>query len=165
MPQLNTIKDITNQPKLKVLLELRPALEGFAGIPQEVRLLFRGLRKLDSVSVEGMLQTSHRRLAKGLPLKDRTWWRKPSEAEKYRKLSNVVISVTEKPYRNLLHIVVDWFQNRANEFILHGGTLTNLGKIKLSKFDTAGFEDFTWRTLFSRTLPSSDFDLVAKAWL
>ena len=146
-----------------MLLELRPALEGFAGIPQEVRLLFRGLRKLDSVSVEGMLQTSHRRLAKGLPLKDRTWWRTPSEDEKYLKLSNVVISVTEKPYRNLFDIVVDWFQNRANEFILHCGTLTNLGKIKLSKFDTAGFEDFTWRNLFSRTLPSSDFDLVAKA--
>ena len=51
--------------KVKVLLEMRPAFEGFAGIPQEVRLLFRGLRKIDSVEVEGMLQTSRRRLARG----------------------------------------------------------------------------------------------------
>lgn len=51
--------------KIKVLLEMRPALEGFAGIPQEVRLLFRGLRKIESVDVEGLIQTSHRVLARG----------------------------------------------------------------------------------------------------
>ena len=28
---------------MKVLLELRPALDGHSGIPQETRLLFRGL--------------------------------------------------------------------------------------------------------------------------
>lgn len=142
---------------------MRPALEGFAGIPQEVRLLFRGLRKLDSVDVEGMLQTSHRRLAKGLPLKERRWWKGFSDARRYRKLSNVIISMTEKPYRNVLDIVVDWLQKRAEAFILRGGALTRLGKVRLSKFDATGFEDFTWRTLFSRTLPASDFDLVAKA--
>lgn len=40
-------------PKKRVLIEMRPALEGFAGIPQEVRLLFRGLRKLDGIDVGG----------------------------------------------------------------------------------------------------------------
>ena len=28
---------------IRILFELRPALEGYAGIPQETRLLFRGL--------------------------------------------------------------------------------------------------------------------------
>jgi glycosyltransferase involved in cell wall biosynthesis len=149
--------------KIKVLLELRPALEGFAGIPQEVRLLFRGLRKLQSVDVEGMLQTSHRRLANGLPLKEHGWWRKLSEAHKYRKLSNVVISMTEKPYQNVFDVIVGWLQKQVDTVILQGGAMTKLGKIRLTRFSAAGFEDFTWRTLFSRTLPASDFDLVAKS--
>ncbi|HQS99326.1 MAG: hypothetical protein B7Y26_00020 [Hydrogenophilales bacterium 16-64-46] len=151
------------EKKIRVLLELRPALEGFAGIPQEVRLLFRGLRKLDSVEVEGMLQTSHRRLAKGLPVKVRRWGKRLSDAQKYKKLSNVVISMTERPYRNVPDIIADWFQKRAEAFILRGGVLTNLGKVRLTRFDATGFEDFTWRTLFSRTLPASDFELAASA--
>ena len=57
--------------KPRVLLELRPAFDGYAGIPQETRLLFRGLRMLESCEVAGMLQTSHRILAKGTP-KDNT---------------------------------------------------------------------------------------------
>lgn len=32
---------------IKILLELRPALNGHAGIPQETRLLFRGLSLLE----------------------------------------------------------------------------------------------------------------------
>ena len=51
--------------KPRVLLELRPAFDGYQGIPQETRLLFRGLRMLESCEVAGMLQMSHRILAKG----------------------------------------------------------------------------------------------------
>src|SRR5437762_6039986 len=60
------MKDTVRQsPRTRVLLELRPAFDGFAGIPQETRLLFRGLRMLESCEVAGMLQMSNRILAKG----------------------------------------------------------------------------------------------------
>jgi hypothetical protein len=52
---------------MKILLELRPALDGHAGIPQETRLLFRGLAQLPGVQVDGLLQSSQQRLANGLP--------------------------------------------------------------------------------------------------
>lgn len=149
--------------KIKVLLEMRPALEGFAGIPQEVRLLFRGLRKIDSIEVEGMLQTSHRRLARGLPSKERRWGVKMSVDKKYHRLSNVIISMSKKPHRNFIEVVLDWISNKLEEIYLCGGALTNLGSIKLTRFESKGFEDFTWRTLFSRTLPASDFDMIAGA--
>ena len=51
--------------KPRVLMELRPAFDGYAGIPQETRLLFRGLRMLSTIEVSGMLQMSHRILARG----------------------------------------------------------------------------------------------------
>jgi len=51
---------------LRVLLEMRPAFDGYSGIPQETRLLFRGLSLLDGVSVEGLLQHAGRVLPVGL---------------------------------------------------------------------------------------------------
>ncbi len=146
---------------LKVLLEMRPALEGFAGIPQEVRLLFRGLRQIESVDVEGMLQTSHRRLSRGTR---NTGFlsKRMSAAQRYRKYSSVIISLMEKPYRNIFDLVLDWFQKRAEASSLQVSLLMNVGKIRLSRFESASFEDFTWRTFFAKTLSAADFPLVAR---
>lgn len=149
--------------KIKVLLEMRPALEGFAGIPQEVRLLFRGLRKIDQVDVEGMLQTYSRHLARGTPDRDGRWVRKMLTARRYGRYSNVIISMLERPYRNVLEVIQDWFQKRSEALALQISLITNFGKIRLSRFESKYFEDFTWRTLFAKTLPASDFSLVAPA--
>src|ERR1700679_3235778 len=59
---------------LRILLELRPALGGHAGIPQATRLLFRSLALLDDVRVEGLLQSSERVLAPGLPPRGAGWF-------------------------------------------------------------------------------------------
>ena len=40
--------------KIRVLMELRPAFQGYAGIPQETRLLFRGLSAAEGVELEGL---------------------------------------------------------------------------------------------------------------
>ena len=141
---------------------MRPALEGFAGIPQEVRLLFRGLRKIDSVDVEGMLQTSHRNLARGT--KDGGFFgRKTTAAKRYNRYSNVIISMAEKPYRNFFDKVVDYVLKRVETTGLKISMATGFSKIKLTRFESRSFEDFTWRTLFAKTLPASDFPLVAPA--
>jgi hypothetical protein len=56
---------------VRVLLEMRPALEGgHAGIPQENRLLFRGLCGVEGLEVQGLLQCGGRVLAEGLPVVD-----------------------------------------------------------------------------------------------
>ncbi len=157
-----SIMNIEKTHKINVLLEMRPALEGFAGIPQEVRLLFRGLRKIDSVEVEGMLQTSHRRLARGID-DSRFFHRKISQARKVNRYSRVIVSMAEKPYQNMFDVVLDFFKKQSESFMLKISLITSTGKIKLSRFDSFTFEDFTWRTLFSKTLPASDFSLVAAA--
>ncbi|WP_217126211.1 glycosyltransferase family 4 protein [Hydrogenophilus thiooxidans] len=156
------MQEKTLDKKIKVLLEMRPALEGFAGIPQETRLLFRGLRSIEFVDVEGMLQTSHRRLARGTQDKG-FFWQKLSPARRYGRYSNIIISMMEKPYRNVLEITLDWLQKRSETLALQISLITNIGKIKLSRFESEAFEDFTWRTLFAKTLPASDFPLVATA--
>lgn len=151
---------IQTEKKTKVLLEMRPALEGYAGIPQETRLLFRGLRMIESVDVEGMLQTSHRILARGT--KDSGFfWKKLTPARKINRYSRVIVSMAEKPYRNIIDIILDYGEKQLSATKLFLVTLLGIGKVKLTRFESSSFEDFTWRTLFSKTLPASDFDLVA----
>lgn len=149
--------------KISVLLEMRPALEGFAGIPQEVRLLFRGLCKIDAVEVTGMLQTSHKILAKGTPEKKRWFAREIKQDKKINKHSRVIISMAEKPYRTLFDKIVDFLEKKLYSTALTLETIFFGHNIKLTKFESTSFEDFIWRTMFSKTLPASDFNLVTKS--
>ena len=55
---------------MKVLLELRPALDGHSGIPQETRLLFRGLAGMEGIDVVGLIQSSNLVVEAGLPVRD-----------------------------------------------------------------------------------------------
>lgn len=150
--------------KPRILLEMRPAMDGFAGIPQETRLLFRGLRMLDGFETEGMIQASTRILAKGtvdsglFASEDRL-----SESRKINRYSRVIISAAEKPYNTLIDKVLDFFERRLIAADLTIGTLLGIKKVRLSKLRALHFEDFIWRTLFARTLPASDFELVTTA--
>lgn len=154
---------IDKNRKIKILLEMRPAMEGFAGIPQEVRLLFRGLSKLDSVELEGMIQSSNRILAKGTSETITKIEKNHLEARKLNRYSRVIISLAEKPFRNILDDVLEYIEKRFLSAKLFFGTFSGFNKIRLTYFDSTSFEDFTWRTMFAKTLPASDFDLVAKA--
>jgi glycosyltransferase involved in cell wall biosynthesis len=147
---------------IKVLLEMRPALEGFAGIPQETRLLFRGLRLIEKLDVEGLIQTSHRVLAKGT--KDEGFFfASLPEHRKINRYSRVIISVAEKPFRTIFDRLLDWGQKGVASTELTIGTLFGIKSIKLTNFESKHFHDFVWRTFFSKTLPASDFALVATA--
>lgn len=156
------MKHPVNKKQIRVLLEMRPAFEGFAGIPQETRLLFRGLRMLDGVDTEGMIQTSHRTLARGTAIKGRSF-RRLSQARRLNRYSRVIVSLAEKPYRTLLDEILGYIEKRLAATALSLRSLTGLGRIKLTQFEAANFADFTWRTLFSKTLPATDFDLVSHA--
>lgn len=149
-----------------VVLELRPAFEGFAGIPQETRLLFRGLRMLKSLHTSGMLQMSLRVLSRGTPQPRRRIFVKPlelSEPRKINRYSRVVISASERPFGSVTSRLVAYFERRQLSTVLSLRSLIGRGSVKLTVFRTKYFEDFIWRTLFSNTLPASDFSLVTEA--
>ncbi len=141
---------------IKVLIDLRPALDGFAGIPQESRLLFRWLATLNSIDVEGLLQDSNRRLARGLPDIQPSYLRN-SPARRINRFSRVVISLGDTPYHNAFDTAVDFIAKRAERLFLSIGTIFGIKSVSLTRFESAGFEDFLWRSLFAKTLPSDDF--------
>jgi glycosyltransferase involved in cell wall biosynthesis len=146
--------------KPKVLLELRPALENFAGIPQETRLLFRGLRMIKSLRTAGMLQMSHRILARGTTDGGLLNAQRMTEARKINRYSRVVISAAERPFGTFIEKMVAHLERRQQSTMLTLRTWLGLDKVKLSNFRQTHFEDFVWRSLFAKTLPAGDFSLV-----
>jgi hypothetical protein len=143
---------------MRILLELRPALDGHAGIPQETRLLFRGLGLLQGLSVEGLMQSSNRVIAGGLP-SDVTGWR---EDRRIHRLSRVVVSLQQSSRPSRTERLVAGLQLLLKPSQMLLGRL--LGRrLALGHFEPGQFRDFVWRAMFSKTLPHDDFAAVTAA--
>lgn len=146
---------------MRVLVELRPALEGHAGIPQETRLLFRGLQGLPEAQVEGLLQTGGRVIAAGLPADPQRFEHWPTH-RRLNRLARVIVSMqaADEPGR-LARLRYLLRQVGAPAAMLAGALLGV--RQSLSRFLPAQFEDFVWRSLFAKTLPVEDFGVVTQA--
>lgn len=137
---------------VRVLLELRPALGGHAGIPQATRLLFRNLAGLDGVQVSGLIQSGERVLGRGVPPGNRGVPSPLPTDEKLNRFGRVVISVEQAAH--------DWHL-KATLYTVAMALNHLLGRRQmLSEFDASHFKDFMWRRFFERTLPPEDFDVV-----
>lgn len=144
---------------MRVLLEMRPALDGHAGIPQETRLLFRGLRQLPGVQVQGLLQSGNLVLEAGLPVRAGEPVPMADAMARIDRLSQVVVSLQQGPASHRL-------EHLRKQLLKLGGPLGAAlrsalgGRVSVGAFDPAPFKDFVWRALFARTLPVEDFDAV-----
>ena len=147
---------------MKLLIELRPALEGHAGIPQEARLLFRGLGQLAGTEVQGLIQSSDKFLNAGLPEPTLRGGALPDH-ERIDRLSRVVISLQPPAAaRSFLRRVV----SRLTKILALSGLLLRGAlrlREKLTWFDAEHFKDFVWRSQFAKTLPIEDFEQVTSA--
>lgn len=145
---------------MKVLLDMRPALDGHSGIPQETRLLFRGLAQSDGIAVMGLLQSGNLVLEQGLPV-DRSGVARAGVSAQQRsdRLSQVVVSLQQGSLSHRLEAVRKRFLFFAGPIWAAIGGLFGVRQ-RLTVFEPARFEDFVWRAMFAKTLKSSDFGAV-----
>jgi hypothetical protein len=144
---------------MRILVEMRPAFDGHAGIPQETRLLFRGLSQLPGTRVEGLIQSSNRIIAKGLPAGGHAGW-KPYQV--IDRLSKFVVSLQPNPNPSRTeHRAYQW-QLKIKPLQMLVGTALGM-RTTMTRFDAAPFKDFVWRSMFQKTLPTADFPLVTSA--
>jgi glycosyltransferase involved in cell wall biosynthesis len=146
--------------KLRVLMELRTCFEAYAGIPQETRLVFRSLRTLANIEATGLINHQSRRLGPGLgpglfgrPLK-------PHRA--LTRLSRLAISTKADPMPTHLGQMWRYMERRLDAQLTRWGGICGK-KIKVYGFDASEFGDFVWQTLFSKTLPASDYEMIREA--
>jgi glycosyltransferase involved in cell wall biosynthesis len=142
--------------KSKILVDLKPALDGFAGIPQETRLLYTGLRRLDGLKTQGLIQHGGRRLRAALEPKHASL----SESKRIFQLSKFIVSLSERPYSNNWEIAIEYIGKSIDAKLL--GIWTTMGfSVKHSVFDARLFSDFVWRTFFDKTLSASEKDTIS----
>jgi glycosyltransferase involved in cell wall biosynthesis len=144
---------------LKVLLELRAALDGHSGIPQEARLLFRGLAGMEDVEVIGLIQSSNLVVESGLPVRQGRVVSDLSNESVVERSSRVVVSLQQGPASHRLEYA------RKLVLKLCGPALAAFGsvfgrKVPLGGFDPTHFKDFVWRAMFAKSLPDEDFEVV-----
>jgi glycosyltransferase involved in cell wall biosynthesis len=147
---------MTPTPKpLRVLLELRPALGGHAGIPQATRLLFRNLSLLDDIRVEGLFQSAEHVLRSGLPSRRTKLFGPKSVDWQLNQLGRAVIAIEEGIWKSHAHAIAHTVLMAVNHLVG--------GRQKLTHFDPRHFQDFVWRRFFARSLPPEDFEIVMRA--
>ncbi|HKC17730.1 MAG TPA: glycosyltransferase family 1 protein [Steroidobacteraceae bacterium] len=148
---------MTPDPKLplRVLVELRPALGGHAGIPQATRLLFRSLSLLEDVRVDGLLQSAERSLTPGLSPRRFGSLRPLSADQQLNRLSRTVISIETGRWDSYVYAALHTIAMVLKHLLG--------GKQQLTSFDAQHFRDFLWRRFFAQTLPPDDFDIVTSA--
>lgn len=144
---------------MQLLLEMRPALDGHAGIPQGTRLLFRGLRQLPGVQVQGLLQSGNLVLEAGLAMRGGQLVEPADAMDRIDRLSQVVVSLQQGPAS---HRLEHWRKRLLKIGGPLGAALRSLlgGQVPLTGFDPAQFQDFVWRAMFAKSLPVDDLEAV-----
>ena len=144
---------------MKILLELRPALDGHAGIPQETRLLFRGLSRLPDVEVEGLIQSSNLVVSEGLPMEDGRIANSLSPDRNIDRMSRVVISLQQGAVLSRPAYAASLLRRLGTSAGIAARVLSGRRQ-PLTGFDPTHFKDFVWRSLFAKSLPEADFESV-----
>lgn len=141
-----------------VLVELRPALDGYAGIPQETRLLFSGLTGTQEFTVQGLLQTSIQYLPEAIPAEPHQL----VHHEKINRCSKLVIALSSgrKKFKVMRFLQRKWL---PFWLLLTNNILIKFNTLDVSMFKSNGFEDFIWARLFSKSLHANEFKNVTKA--
>jgi len=157
-PPAESISDapytITRAP-ISILMEMRPALDGFYGIPQETRLLFSALARLPSIEPTGLLQMSKRSVRGGIYGKSTL-----SDAERVHRYAQVVVSLKGRAAFDWRGDVAELIKGFFETWRLRLGAWTGMGRVSLGYFETHHFQDFIWQELFARSLPASDREQV-----
>lgn len=137
--------------QIAAVAELRPALDGHYGIPQETRLLFSALAAQESVRLQGLLQMSTRATLGGTSSSDSL-----PLAEQVHRYSRTVVSLKGKTASDWKAGVGEFLRFQASRWALRLSAWFGLGGVRLKRFQTRYFEDFVWQNLFARSLPPSD---------
>lgn len=140
---------------MKILNELRPSAEGFAGIPQETRIIHSILLENEDLKVTGLLNSNNTLLGNTVS--------RISKARKdvpYAK-ARAALELAEIGDRDFLNVASREFNKFLSTRFLKIASL--FGKeVKIHKIDMKEHSDFLWRKYFAKTLPLSEFQKISQ---
>ena len=141
---------------LKVLVDLKPALDGYSGIPQESRLLFAALLGMSNqFEVEGLIQHGSRLLQPNV---------KPHRNKQpfdYADLS-AITSFNARPRARYPQLIRNHLERISAQVLVRTQALVGLRQTPY-RLASQHHPDFIWHTLFSKSLASQDLNKVTQA--
>jgi glycosyltransferase involved in cell wall biosynthesis len=136
---------------------MRPALDGFYGIPQETRLLFSSLSTLERFDLAGLLQMSVRRVRGGVRTRHSL-----SMALRLHRFSKTIVSLKSANSSDWIEAVGLWVSDMLHRWRLRWASWSGLGTLPLLHFETTFFQDFVWQQMFARSVPATERALVLR---
>jgi len=139
---------------VRVLMDLHPAFSGYAGIQQEVRLLFKMLTQADNVKTSGLV-LSPSWSTRAVPPRQSD----PDKAAYYDRLSDFIAALDENLSKRVVHGPVArmrWVADvaiQALSVMLKSAVGTSF---PLFEIDSSLYADFLWQRLFSYSLSDAD---------
>src|SRR5689334_21964380 len=137
-------------PPLSVLCDLRPAFDGYYGIPSETRLMFNLLHDLPGIKPTGLINHPSKVLRRSFGLAQPAG--ELTTARRIGGYSRLAASAgshrAELGLKLLDTAKLAWF---------HGLAKLGIGP-SLDQFDGTEFGDFLWQSLFSKSLAPSEFE-------
>lgn len=134
--------------KIKILVDLKPALDGLGGIPCECRILFQGLRALKkNFDVDGLIQHARNKLPAHSRSDKASYVFHESAFEAAKTVIALSDQAGERRNYNLLEKAQIYVEIQKLRLLAWFGRT-----IKLGHFNTGLFADFVWSRLFSISL-------------
>jgi glycosyltransferase involved in cell wall biosynthesis len=135
-----------NSDAIRVLIEMRPAFDGFSGIPQETRLFFKIIAESDELQAHGLIQ-GHKQFIK--TVNNTTSNKKQMDAWYVSELAVNIQLARQSPKLSTKFFSGYKFASNTGALLLHGL------RVRLVKLQTVGFSDYIYSILFGNTLEPS----------
>ena len=143
--------------KSKILLELRPAFwEGYAGIPQETRALYKTLINLKNFETAGFLQPNDSQIISIKIKSDK------KDKSKLFLTTALALMKIEKESKNIIFIIQKNFFIYINKYLLIFFFIFLKNKYSTQVIKMNLFRHYFWKKIFSKNLLSKDFYLVTE---
>lgn len=139
----------------RILVDLKPAFDGFAGIPQETRLLYAGLRQQADLDVTGLIQHGAQHLRGGRT----TGGNAAPVADDIFQMSRLIVSLETRQRGGFWGHAERRAAAFGDAFELRMKSLVGL-RVQPVDLDARLFQDFVWRSLFEKTLGADSRGLL-----
>ena len=155
-----------SQSRPRILQELRPAAEGFAGIPQETRLLFAMLNSNSGLDLTGLLNSHNRLLPYPKSLRGAGWHRRGDELY---DMSSRMLSLQDADRWRDRHRVfraserVYQLVDRMRQAAAMRTMIALRREIEIHDLETEPFFDLIWGHYLSKSLGASQMQILRDA--
>jgi hypothetical protein len=141
---------------MRILMELRTAMQGYAGIPQETRLLYASLPDAArTIEVDGLLNTGQ------IPYRPRSGEETHVLKRTYQQ-ARYILSLIQEPSFKGRFDRYSYYLNDLKRIVALGVRSILKMESRLIPLDGRLFYDFIWQRLFAMTLPSDILDEIVR---